>query len=92
MKIWPGHAASSMPCPTKPASSGSWPLPPPEMRTTFERAWSRRRRNVRLGDMTTISECAAENPSNQFATSVLGEFMNFFIWRTCLRLSAPPGA
>src|ERR687884_435689 len=30
VKTAPGHAASSMPVPTKPPCSGSWPEPPPE--------------------------------------------------------------
>src|SRR3954465_187580 len=33
----PGHAASSMPRPTKPPCSGSWPEPPPETSATFPR-------------------------------------------------------
>ncbi len=31
----PGHAASSMPRPTKPPCIGSWPEPPPEMIPTL---------------------------------------------------------
>ena len=35
VKTWPGQAASSMPRPTKPAWSGSWPEPPPETSATL---------------------------------------------------------
>src|SRR5207245_9111203 len=37
VKTSPGAAASSMPIPTKPPCSGSWPDPPPEMSGTLQR-------------------------------------------------------
>src|SRR4029453_7092828 len=35
VKICPGQAASSMPCPTNPACRGSCPLPPPAVHPPF---------------------------------------------------------
>ena len=35
VKTSPGHAASSIPIPTKPPCIGSWPEPPPERTPTF---------------------------------------------------------
>src|SRR5688572_15442471 len=79
VKTWPGHAASSMPRPTKPACNGSWPEPPPEMRPTLPRLRSRRRTNLRSSPNATMSLCAAAKPSRLSPSSVSVPLMSFFM-------------
>ena len=63
VKTWPGQAASSMPTPTKPACSGSWPEPPPEISATLP-ARVGVARVTKVGSKWTLtrSPCAAPKP------------------------------
>src|SRR5688572_24290273 len=79
VKTWPGHAASSMPRPTKPACNGSWPEPPPEMRPTLPPLRLRRRTNLRSSPRVTMSLCAAAKPSRLSPSSVSVPLINFFM-------------
>src|SRR6266545_2007757 len=82
----PGQAASSIPCPTKPMWSGSWPEPPPETSATLSAAVIRRRTKRRSGSSATTRAWAAANPSRASARTRSGELMSFFMGS-----SAPSG-
>src|SRR5579859_3275578 len=79
VKTCPGQAASSMPWPTKPACSGSCPLPPPEMRATLPGVSAARRTNFRSAPSATISACAAAKPSRLSWSTVAGALISFFM-------------
>ena len=55
VKISPAQAASSMPGPTKPVCSGSWPEPPPEIRPTLPRTGASADRG---DDLSTVASVA----------------------------------
>ena len=78
VNTWPGQAASSMPCPTNPAWSGSWPEPPPEIIPTLPGLTLRRRTNLCSSPSATISPCAATKPSRLSARIVSTALMSFF--------------
>src|SRR3954468_15129745 len=76
----PGHAASSMPSPTKPPCSGSWPEPPPETRATLPCAGAAARTTICASASTRrTSPCAAARPASDSRTSSAGSLRNFFI-------------
>src|SRR5919107_2797257 len=79
VKTAPGTAASSIPRPTKPACSGSWPLPPPETRPTLP-ATGASRRVTYLGSELTVtrSAWASPKPSTDSSTTARGSLMSFF--------------
>src|SRR5229473_2909618 len=79
VKTCPGQAASSMPKPTNPAWSGSWPLPPPDTSATLPRPSAARRTNLRSGPSATMSACAAAKPSRLSVSTVSAAFISFFI-------------
>src|SRR5437867_10156081 len=77
----PGHAASSMPIPTKPPCMGSWPEPPPETRAAFP--WtgaSARTRKFGFVCTRTRSGCAAAMPWSASVTTSSGLLISFFTW------------
>src|SRR6266702_461841 len=78
VKTWPGHAASSMPRPTKPACSGSCPEPPPEISATLPGFNVRRRTNLRSAPSTRRSACAAAKPSRLSSRTVFALLISFF--------------
>src|SRR5688572_21867644 len=75
----PGQAASSMPNPTKPPCSGSWPEPPPEIRATLPGFSTLRRMNLWPPPSVTMSECAAAKPSRLSVSTSSMALTNFFI-------------
>src|SRR5438067_9824018 len=76
----PGQAASSIPRPTKPPCSGSWPDPPPETRPTFPATGASFRSTTWFSKSTrTRSECAAPRPASDSLTTSSGALTNFFI-------------
>src|SRR5581483_730912 len=79
VNTWPGHAASSMPCPTNPMCRGSCPLPPPDTSATFPAVPRARRTNLPSSPRTTRSRWAIANPARLSRTIVSGSFTNFFI-------------
>src|ERR671935_2562924 len=79
VKPSPGQAASSIPRPTNPPWSGSWPEPPPEMSATFpETGASLRRTSWFSRSMLTRSGCAAPRPASDSLTTSSGLLRNFF--------------
>src|SRR5882724_2056442 len=79
VKTWPGQAASSMPCPTKPECSGSCPEPPPDTSATLPGFLFRRCTNGACSPMRTMSECAAQNPARLSLTKSSTALISFFI-------------
>src|SRR5215470_909754 len=79
VNTWPGQAASSMPTPTKPACSGSWPEPPPEISATLPGLGARRRTNLRSGPRTRMSAWEAAKPSRLSARKASSAFISFFM-------------
>src|SRR6185369_13237467 len=79
VNTWPGQAASSMPRPTNPAWSGSWPEPPPDMSATLPGFGLARRTNFRSGPRATMSSWAATKPSRLSARMVSTELISFFM-------------
>src|SRR5919201_6492068 len=78
VKISPGHAASSMPRPTKPPCSGSWPEPPPETSPTLPATGASFRTTIWLSTSTrSRSACAAARPASDSLTTSVGSLMNF---------------
>src|SRR3954468_14405183 len=76
----PGHAASSMPSPTKPPCSGSWPEPPPEIRATLPCTGAPARTTIcASASERRMSPCAAAKPASDSRTSSAGSLRNFFI-------------
>src|SRR5437588_3717320 len=75
----PGHAASSMPKPTKPPCIGSWPLPPPETIPTLPFLGASLRM-ITFGSYSTLikSPWAAAIPARASLTSVSGVLISFF--------------
>src|SRR3954451_10946018 len=82
VKTSPQHAASSMPRPTKPACSGSWPDPPPEMRPTLPGVGPVARYTTLFSWSTCSCGCAASTPSSASLTTSAGSLISFFI--SCL--------
>src|SRR6266481_3256467 len=79
VKTWPGQAASSMPCPTKPVCSGSCPEPPPDTSATLPGLRCRRCTNGACSPRRTMSECAARNPARLSLTTFSAALISFFI-------------
>src|SRR6201993_1036252 len=89
VKTWPGQAASSMPCPTNPECSGSWPEPPPDKRATLPGVRWRRNTNGAVSPMRTMSACAAQNPARLSLTTSSTALISFFMApSSCLVASA----
>src|SRR6185369_16150529 len=68
-----------MPCPTKPAWSGSCPDPPPESKPTLPGFRVLRCTNSRSAPKVTISAWAAANPSRLSDRTVSAPLISFFI-------------
>src|SRR5205085_571818 len=78
VKTAPAQAASSIPTPTKPPWSGSWPEPPPETRPTLPATGASRRITSWLARSTrTRAGWAAATPSSASGTTFSGSLMNF---------------
>src|SRR6516165_10354059 len=76
----PGHAASSIPGPTKPPCIGSWPEPPPDMSPTLPCTGASMRTMTAGSYMTrTRSPCAASTPWRASCRTPSGALMSFFI-------------
>src|SRR5438128_510672 len=75
----PGQAASSIPQPTNPACSGSWPLPPPESSATLPLASGARATKAGFSCSERISRWARARPRNASGTTFTASLMNFFI-------------
>src|SRR3954447_1271079 len=76
----PGHAASSMPSPTKPPCSGSCPEPPPDTSATFPpRGPSARTTICASGSTRRMSPCAAARPASDSLTTRSGSLRNFLM-------------
>ncbi len=80
VKTSPGHAASSIPCPTNPPCIGSWPEPPPETSATLP-CTGASARTMKFGsyETRTRSACACSMPSNSSRTTFCGSLISFFI-------------
>src|SRR5436190_1587265 len=90
VKTSPGHAASSMPTPTKPPWSGSCPEPPPEMRATLPATGTPLRRTSWFSkSIVTRSGCAAPSPESDSLTRSSGLFRNFFTGGAITLMMAP---
>src|SRR5262249_16875987 len=79
VKTCPGTAASSMPGPTNPPCSGSWPEPPPDTSATFPRLRWRRSTKGAVSPSRTMSECAAQKPATLSLTTSPTALISFFI-------------
>src|SRR5882724_13355223 len=91
VKTWPGQAASSMPCPTKPECSGSCPEPPPDTRATLPGFWFRRCTNGACSPMRTMSECAAQNPARLSLSTFSAALISFFILPSPFAIASASG-
>src|SRR5919204_6700271 len=81
VKTSPGHAASSIPRPTKPPCSGSCPDPPPETSATLPCTGAPARRTIWASLSTRrMSPWAAASPASDSRTRSAGSLRNFFIW------------
>src|SRR6266568_2347523 len=89
VKTSPGQAASSIPYPTKPPCSGSWPEPPPETRPTLPGVGPPARVITLFSTSTDSDGCAAATPSRASVTTVSGLLMSFFM--TVLPWLSGPG-
>src|SRR5712691_1021073 len=89
VKTSPGHAASSMPAPTKPPCIGSCPAPPPEMIATLPVGASLRTTIWFSKSTRTRSGCAAARPASDSLTTSAGSLMNFFITCVAIAIFAP---
>src|SRR5687768_6513096 len=79
VKTWPAAAASSMPRPTNPPWSGSWPEPPPEINATLPGFGPPLRRTRFWARSTlTMSGCAASSPDRLSGTMSSTALMSFF--------------
>src|SRR5581483_38892 len=74
----PGQAASSIPAPTNPACSGSWPVPPPETRPTLPATGASARRTIRASTSTASSGWAVARPRRASGTTLSGVLISFF--------------
>src|ERR1051325_8535544 len=91
VKTAPGHAASSMPLPTKPPCSGSWPEAPPATRGNLPLTGASLRRTTWLAaSIRTRSGWAAPSPASDSWTTSSAALMNFFIVVGATTLNAPP--
>src|SRR3954451_20286104 len=86
----PGQAASSMPRPTKPPCSGSWPEPPPETSATFPcRGASARTTICAEASTRRMSPCAAARPASDSLTICSGSLSSLRIdWVTVAMIAA----
>src|SRR5213078_579244 len=76
----PGQAASSIPSPTKPPWSGSWPEPPPDTSATLPWTGAPARTTICASASTRrMSPCAAARPASDSRTRSAGSLRNFFI-------------
>src|SRR5207237_44030 len=74
----PAHAASSIPSPTNPPCSGSWPEPPPETRPTLPCFGPPARSTTRLSaSICTRSGWAAPRPARLSGTTSSTRLMSF---------------
>src|SRR6266851_2934982 len=81
VKTSPGAAASSMPRPTKPPCSGSWPDPPPEINATLPFLGAPLRTMIWLAtSYRSRSGWAAASPFRDSFTTAAGSLRNFRIW------------
>src|SRR5437588_9764533 len=80
VKISPGHAASSIPRPTKPPCIGSCPEPPPDTMPTLPCTGASVRTMYAGSRLTRMrSACAAAIPSSASWTTSSGALMSFFM-------------
>src|SRR5215470_5884505 len=79
VKTCPGQAASSMPGPTNPPCSGSWPEPPPDTRATLPGLRCRRSTKGAVSPSRTMSECAAQKPARLSLTTSSTALISFFM-------------
>src|SRR5215211_2759895 len=76
----PGQAASSIPSPTKPPCSGSWPEPPPDTSATLPcRGASLRTTICASGSTRRMSPCAAARPASDSLTTRSGSLSSFLM-------------
>src|SRR3954468_510448 len=76
----PGHAASSIPRPTKPPCIGSLPAPPPETMPTLPLTGASARTTTYGSNITRMASWwAADIPSSASRTTASGSLMSFFI-------------
>src|SRR6266480_6597868 len=85
----PGQAASSMPYPTNPPCSGSWPEPPPDTRPTLPGRGPPARVITLFSTSTDSDGCAAATPASASVTTVSGLLISFFM--TLLPWLSGPG-
>src|SRR3954454_238236 len=85
----PAQAASSIPGPTNPPCSGSWPDPPPETMPTLPGTGASARKSTRLAWSTRSSGCAAATPRRASRTTSAGSLTNFFTGRSSSGSCAP---
>src|SRR5713226_5288492 len=77
----PGAAASSMPSPTNPPCSGSWPDPPPEIKATLPFLGASLRTMIWFAtSYRSRSGWAAASPFRDSFTTAAGSLRNFRIW------------
>src|SRR6185369_1534089 len=80
VKTLPAHAASSIPSPTNPPWSGSWPDPPPEIRPTLPACGPPARRTTAFAtSILTMSGWAAARPARLSGTMSSIPLISFFI-------------
>src|SRR4051794_5182493 len=80
VKTLPAAAASSMPSPTKPPWSGSWPEPPPDTRATLPSRGAPARTTIcASGSTRRMSPCAAARPASDSLTTRSGSLRNFLM-------------
>src|SRR3982074_525716 len=91
VKTGPGHAASSIPCPTKPVCSGSCPEPPPDTSATLPGLRCRRCTNGACSPRRTMSECAAQNPAKLSLITFSAALISFFILPSPFAIASASG-
>src|SRR6266540_6168450 len=90
VKTFPAQAASSMPRPTKPPWSGSWPEPPPDTRATLPRRGPPARRTTLLAaSILTTSGWALARPARLSGTMSSTRLRSFFIALVVVTMGFP---
>src|SRR3954453_14495396 len=85
----PGHAASSIPAPTKPPWSGSCPDPPPETSPTLPATGASLRTTICASALyVSTSPCAAASPASDSLTTASGSLTSFFIVFTAIAIAS----
>src|SRR3954454_10711907 len=85
----PGHAASSIPTPTKPPCSGSWPEPPPDTSPTLPATGASLRTTIwASASYVSRSPWAAARPARDSLTTASGSLMTFFIVLTAIAIAS----